>query len=152
MKTVLMKKIAVLASLALIWIALPLTLSAQSDTASSIAHLEQNWAEAQKAGDAGKIAPLLAEKFVNTDVDGAKSGKAELLAGLKGGKWEVNEISDVAVTVYGDTAIAIGAWTGKGVEGDGTKVDRHERWTDTWVKMKDGKWQCVASQQTERKK
>src|ERR1700730_14205563 len=87
-ENVLMKKFAVLASLALICIALPLTLSAQADTASSIAHLEQTWAEAQKAGDAGKIAPLLAEKFINTDVDGAKSGKAKLLAGLKGGKWE----------------------------------------------------------------
>jgi ketosteroid isomerase-like protein len=38
------------------------------------------------------------------------------------------------------------------VDGDGTKVDRRERWTDTWVKMKDGKWQCVASQQTPVKK
>ena len=50
-----MKKIAMLASLALICIALPLTLSAQADTASSIAHLEQTWAAAQKAGDAAKF-------------------------------------------------------------------------------------------------
>jgi ketosteroid isomerase-like protein len=143
-----MKRIAVVAALALFCIALPLTLSAQTDIAAHVAHLEQVWADAQKAGDAARIAPLLADTFVNTDVDGAKSGKAELLAGLKGGKWEVNQISDVKVMAYGDTAIATGAWAGKGVEGDGTKVDRHERWTDTWVKMKDGKWQCVASQQT----
>jgi ketosteroid isomerase-like protein len=54
----------------------------------------------------------------------------------------------VKVTVYGNTAIATGAWAGKGIDGDGTKIDRVERWTDTWVKMPDGKWQCVASQQT----
>jgi ketosteroid isomerase-like protein len=54
----------------------------------------------------------------------------------------------VRVSVYGDTAIATGAWAGKGVDGDGTQVDRRERWTDTWVKMNDGKWQYVASQQT----
>jgi ketosteroid isomerase-like protein len=142
-----MRRILVLAALALC-MAVPLTLSAQTDVAANVAHLEQVWADAQKAGDAAKIAPLLAETFVNTDVDGTKSGKAELLAELKGGKWEVNEISDVKVIAYGDTAIATGAWAGKGTEGDGTKVDRHERWTDTWVKMKDGKWQCVASQQT----
>jgi ketosteroid isomerase-like protein len=143
-----MKRILALAALALFCITLPLTLTAQTDVAVNVAHLEQVWTDAQKAGDAAKIAPLLADTFVNTDVDGAKSGKSELLAGLKGGKWEVNEISDVKVMTYGDTAIATGAWAGKGIDGDGAKVDRHERWTDTWVKMKDGKWQCVASQQT----
>ena len=146
------KRTAVLTLFALIWMMVPHSLLAQTNVVASITHLEQAWADAQKAGDAANVAPLLADNFINTDVDGNLSGKSELLSNLKGGKWEVNEISDVAVTVYGDTAIAIGAWTGKGVEGDGTKVDRHERWTDTWVKMKDGKWQCVASQQTERKK
>jgi len=71
-----------------------------------------------------------------------------LLSNLKGGKWEQNGISDVKVVTYGNTAIATGAWTGKGVDGDGTRIDRHERWTDTWVKMDDGRWQCVASQQS----
>jgi hypothetical protein len=33
-----------------------------------------------------------------------------------------------------DAAVATGAWRGKGVDGDGTKIDRGERWTDTWVK------------------
>jgi hypothetical protein len=41
-----------------------------------------------------------------------------------------NEISDVKVMVYGNTRIATGAWTGKGVESDGSKVDSHERSTD----------------------
>jgi len=57
---------------------------------------------------------------------------------LKGGKWESNGISDVKVSVYGDTAIATGAWAGKGIDGDGTHIDRHERWTDTWVKTEAG--------------
>ena len=143
-----MKRTRVPALLALICIMFPLSLLAQTAVADSIAHLEQGWAEAQKAGDAARIAPLIADSFVNTDVDGKTSKKAELLANAKGGKWEHNAISDVKVSVYGDTAIATGAWSGKGVDGDGTKVDRNERWTDTWVKMKDGKWQCVASQQT----
>jgi len=30
-------------------------------------------------------------------------------------------------------------------------VDIHERWTDTWLRMSTGKWQCIASQQTEIK-
>jgi len=54
----------------------------------------------------------------------------------------------VKVTVYGNTAIATGAWAWKVIDGDGTKIGRAERWNDTWVRMPGGKWQCVASQQT----
>jgi ketosteroid isomerase-like protein len=50
--------------------------------------------------------------------------------------------------VYGDTAVATGAWAGKGVDGDGTRINRRERWTDTWVRDRKGKWQGVARQQT----
>ena len=146
-----MKRTFVIA-LSLIWMMVPHSLFAQTNVVASITHMEQAWAYAQKAGDVASVSPLLADNFINTDVDGNRSGKSELLSNLKGGKWEQNEISDVKVSVYGDTGIATGAWAGKGVDGDGTKVDRRERWTDTWVKMKDGKWQCVASQQTPVKK
>jgi ketosteroid isomerase-like protein len=118
----------------------------------AVADLEQQWAEAQKAGNASVVAPMLAETFINTDADGETYGKAKLLANLKGGTWEINGISNVKVTVYGDTAVASGAWTGKGVDGDGTHIDRSERWTDTWVRAPQGKWQCVASQQTATKR
>jgi ketosteroid isomerase-like protein len=147
-----MKKALAATAFILVLAVVPHSLSAQTNIATSITHLEQAWADAQKAGDAANVAPLLADTFINTDVDGNRSGKSELLSNLKGGKWEQSAISDVKVSVYGDTAIATGAWAGKGVDGDGTKVDRRERWTDTWVKMKDGKWQCVASQQTAVKK
>jgi ketosteroid isomerase-like protein len=122
--------------------------AANKDVEKTIEGMEHKWADAQTAGDASVVSTMLAESFINTDVDGQVSGKAKLLTNLKGGKWEQNGISDVKVSVYGNTAIATGAWSGKGVDGDGSKVDRHERWTDTWVKGNDGKWQCVASQQS----
>ena len=140
-----MKRVFVL--LALISLTRPLW-SANSETQKVITELEFKWAEAQKLGNAKVVAPMLAEGFVNTDAEGQAYGKEKLLSNLKGGQWEQNGISDVKVTVYGSTAIATGAWAGKGIDGDGTKVDRAERWTDTWVKMPGGKWQCVASQQT----
>ena len=74
-----------------------------------------------------------------------------MLSNLRGGKWERLGISDVKVTGYGDAAVATGRWRGKGVDADGTKIDRSERWTDTWVRTSNGKWQCVASQQTAAK-
>jgi ketosteroid isomerase-like protein len=122
--------------------------SANNETQKVITELEFKWAEAQKLGHAKVVAPMLAEGFVNTDADGQTYGKEKLLSNLKGGQWEQNGISDVKVTVYGNTAIATGAWAGKGIDGHETKIDRAERWTDTWVKMPGGKWQCVASQQT----
>ena len=126
-------------------------MAAEKDATAAIVALENKWAEAAKTGDAGAVEALLAETFITTDVSGHSYNKKELLATLKGGKWESNGISDVKVSVYGDTAIATGAWAGKGIDGDGTRIDRHERWTDTWIKTKGGKWQCVASHASEIK-
>jgi len=119
-----------------------------ADPAAEISALEHQWAAAQAAGDAAPVEAMLAEKFVNTDVNGHSYGRDTVLAHMKGGHWDLNEISDVKVTLYGTTAIATGGWTGKGTDGDGNKIDRRERWTDTWIKMADGKWQCVASHQS----
>ena len=127
------------------------TFAAENDAVAAIIALEHKWAEAQNKGDANSVAPLLHENFITTDVGGHSYNKKELLATLKGGKWESNGISDVKVSVYGDTAIATGAWAGKGIDGDGTHIDRHERWTDTWIQTKAGKWQCVASHASEVK-
>ncbi len=114
-------------------------------TEKAVAGLEQKWIDAAKASNPEMLAPLLADKFINTNADGKVTDKKETLATVKDAKWEKNEISDVKVTVFGNTAIATGDWTGKGTV-DGKPMDSHERWTDTWIKMPSGKWQCVASQ------
>lgn len=130
-----------------------LTWSAQIPIAEkAVSDLEYKWAEAQKPGNADVVAPLLADTFINTDADAETYGKSQLLSNLKGGKWEVNGISDVKVKIYGNAAVATGSWKGKGIDGDGTAIDRSERWTDTWVKSANGSWQCVASQQTTSRK
>jgi ketosteroid isomerase-like protein len=41
-------------------------------------------------------------------------------------------------------AIVTGGYKGKGMD-SGKPFNEHLRWTDTWVKMPDGKWQLVAS-------
>jgi hypothetical protein len=41
--------------------------------------------------------------------------------------------------------VVTGIWTGKGTDAAGKAIDGRERYVDTWVKMPDGKWQCVAS-------
>jgi ketosteroid isomerase-like protein len=143
-----MKFLTAMSVLILISLAWP----ARSPAEKDISDLEYRWADAQKTGNASVAEPLIAETFVNTDADGASYGKAQLLSNLTGGKWEINGISDVSVKIYGNAAVATGSWRGRGVDGDGSQIDRSERWTDTWVKTTNGKWQCVASQQTTLKK
>jgi ketosteroid isomerase-like protein len=91
------------------------------------------------------LAPLLADKFVNTSTEGVVTPKAETLAIVKSSKYTTAEYIDVKVTVFGDTAIATGIFRGKGTDTSGKPFEANERWTDTWVKMPSGKWQCVAS-------
>jgi len=111
----------------------------------AIANMEQQWAAAGKISDADSVAPLLADNFTNLNSDGTMLNKARSLAQIRGSKWEINQISDVKVTAFGNTAIATGGWQGKGADASGRPVDAHERWVDTWIKMPNGKWQCIAS-------
>ena len=111
----------------------------------AVTALEQQWLQSQKANNPDLVAPLLADKFVETSSDGKVMNKAEALAQAKATKYVSAEYEDVKVTVFGDTAIATGGFKGKGTDASGKPMDVHERWTDTWVKMPNGKWQCVAS-------
>jgi ketosteroid isomerase-like protein len=54
--------------------------------------------------------------------------------------------------VFGDTAIARMGFKSKGTDALGKSFDSHSRWTDIWVKMPNGQWQCVASHGSEVKK
>jgi ketosteroid isomerase-like protein len=123
----------------------------QDGPEKAVAALEQQWLKSQQTNNVDLLTPLLADKFINTSVDGKVTDKAETLAQYKKTKWDSAENTDVKVTVYGDAAIATGVYNGKGTR-SGKPFDAHERWTDTWVKMPNGQWQCVASQGSPIKK
>jgi ketosteroid isomerase-like protein len=110
-----------------------------------VAALEQKWLQATKTSNPDLLAPLLADRFMDTSSDGTLANKAETLADTKASKWESAAYDSVRVTVFGNTAIATGVLTGKGTDAKGKPVQAHERWTDTWIKMPNGLWQCVAS-------
>ena len=114
-------------------------------TEKAVAALEQQWLQSQKTNNPDLVAPLLADKFVNTGSDGKVQSRAESLATAKATKYDSAAYEDVKVTVFGDSAIATGVFTAKGTDPSGKPLDVNERWTDTWVKMPNGKWQCVAS-------
>jgi len=118
---------------------------AAGDIAETISNLERQWAAAAKANDVAKIGLLLSEVFVEMDSDGTILRRTDVLERAKVAQWAANEVSDIKVVVYGNTAIATGTWHGKRSE-NGKPVDAHERWLDTW--HKNGKWQCLASAST----
>jgi len=120
-------------------------------TEKAVATLEQQWLQSQKTNNPDLVAPLLADKFVSTGSDGKVTNKAESLATAKATKYVSAEYENVQVTVFGDTAIATGVFNAKGTDASGKPLDTHERWTDTWVKMPNGQWQCVASHQSPAK-
>jgi hypothetical protein len=115
------------------------------DTAEkTVAALENQWLESQSTNNPDLVAPLLADKFVSTSAAGKLETKEQLLTAAKQRKWSTVGYGDVRVTVFGNTAIATGTYKGKGTDA-GKPFDENERWTDTWVKMPSGKWQCVAN-------
>ena len=116
-----------------------------AETENAVAALENQWLQSQKTNTPDLLAPLLADKFVGTGNDGKVTNKAQALAEAKARRYASAEYENVQVTAFGNTAIATGGFKGKGTEA-GKPFEEHERWTDTWVKMPDGKWQCVASQ------
>ena len=121
---------------------------ADGGTEKAVAAQEQQWLQSQKTNNPDLVAPLLADKFINTGSDGKVTSKTESLANAKATKYDSADYDDVKVAVFGDTAIAMGGFEAKGTDASGKPLDVHERWTDTWVKMPNGQWQCVASHQS----
>jgi ketosteroid isomerase-like protein len=117
-------------------------------TEEAVADLEQQWLKSQQTNNVALVEPLLAEGFTNTGSDGKVTDRAQSIADAKASKYTAAEYNDVKVMVFGNTAIAIGNFRGKGTDPSGKPLDANERFTDTWVKMPNGKWQCVASHQS----
>ena len=118
---------------------------ASDGTEKAVAALEQQWLQSQKTNNPDLVAPLLADKFINTGSDGKVTSKSESLATAKATKYDSVAYDNMKVIAFGDTAIATGDFKAKGTDASGKPLDVHERFTDTWVKMPSGKWQCVAS-------
>ena len=88
------------------------------------------------------------EGFTNTSSEGKVTDRSQALADAKATKYTSVDYTHMKVMVFGDTAIAIGNFKGKGTDPSGKPLDANERFTDTWVKLPNGKWQCVASHQS----
>ena len=150
-----MKRISLWCLLALLSLgsaSLSQTQQASAATEKAILALENQWMQSQKTNNPDLLASVLADKFVETSNEGEVRNKTEFLANERATKYSSVEYQDIKVSVFGDTAIATGGFKGQGTDESGKSFNSHSRWTDTWVKMPDGKWQCVATQSSNIKK
>src|ERR1700740_1445652 len=74
--------------------------TAGSGTEKAVAALEEQWLQSQKTNNPDLVAPLLADKFVNTSMEGKVSNKTETLANAKATKYASADYEDVKVTVF----------------------------------------------------
>lgn len=116
-----------------------------SETEKAIFALEHQWLKSQKTNDVELLVPLLADQFVQTSSEGKVTNTKQTLAIAKGTKWDSVDYQEMKVTAFGNAAVAIGVFIGKGTDDKGRALDEHERFTDTWVKMPSGDWKCAAS-------
>lgn len=110
--------------------------------------MELDWDAAFEKRDAKLIATFLADEFIATYSDGKRGDKATELKLVAEYNQQIDkrELDDFIVKIYGDTAVV---WFTQQLTGpiQGKPTTLTYRYVDVWV-MRDGRWQCVASQST----
>lgn len=113
-----------------------------------LVELEQQWDAAFARQDAKAIEPLLADEFIATYSDGTRGDKARELALVSTFDQQVDSrvLDDFIVKVYGNTAVV---WFTQKMTGpkQGKPLTLTHQYVDVWI-VRDGRWQCVASQST----
>lgn len=111
---------------------------------------EQRLAAAHLTLELDEFNELFHQDYVILQPGGRVETKAEVLASYASGEryWEIAEVDQMEVRLYGDTAVVIGRWRGRGVNGD-ERFDYSARFSSIWLRNEDGQWQNVVSQSTE---
>ncbi len=113
-----------------------------------LVRLQHEWSRVEVAGDVGALDRLLADEYVLTLSDGTALPKAEYLRDVRSEDTRSTALAveNPTVRLYGDMALVKGIvkWT----EPSGTKHE--DLFHETWLK-RDGRWQCLATQESELK-
>lgn len=125
-----------------------LTSVSAEDVQEHLKKLEKDRAAAVVKNDVATLDKQTADDYTLITMNGQMSSKSQMLDNFKTGKSKVtsNEVSDLNVRVYGDTAVVTGKAEVKGTLG-GQDANGTVMFTRVYVK-KGGRWQSVAFQQT----
>ena len=118
------------------------------DVQEQLKKMEMDRAAAVVKADVATLDKTTSDDYVLINMNGRMTGKSEMIAGFKSGQSKLTseELSDLKVRVYGNTAVITGKADVKGTLG-GTDATGTILFTRVWVK-KDGRWQSTSLQQT----
>ncbi len=142
--------VTVIAAAVLVATAGPAAAQAASGAAveEQIKKIEKDRAAAVTRADVAALDAITSDDYSLIDRNGRVRDKAQTMNAIKTGDIKItsNEVSDLKVRVYGDTAVVTGRADTKGTIG-GKDVSGPMLFTRVYVK-KSGRWQSVAFQQT----
>lgn len=121
---------------------------AQASVEEQLEKMERDRSAAVVKGDVAMLESLTSDDYILINANGQVSDKATTMRDIKTGaiKLTANEVSDMKVRVYGETAVVTGKAGVKGTIG-GRELKGPVMFTRVYVK-KNGKWQSVSFQQT----
>lgn len=113
-------------------------------TATAIRALEHEWAEGQSRNDNGALDLIFDNALVYVEY-GKLVSKGEYLLRVKASGPQISQIilEPMTVSIFGDTAVVVGTYREREVNGRKPGV-RRWRFVDTWVYKKGG-WALVAA-------
>jgi hypothetical protein len=125
---------------------------------AEIRDLERQLSRAVIRGDRAFFEHVLADDFTHTSHSGQFKTRSEWMAENKfenregqpqPGKthYEAFDVDDLAIRIYGETAVVTGRSTPKGVTAKGEPIRGRYRYLRVWVKRA-GRWQVVAFEGT----
>jgi ketosteroid isomerase-like protein len=120
----------------------------KSSPEATIKDIEDKWEASVMTHDPSVAQAYLADDFRGVSSKGKVMSKSNLLSEIKKDTdtYTSTKNSKLDVRVFGGQfAVATGISTEAGKAKDGKEFKRSFRWTDAWV-LRNGKWQCVASQ------
>lgn len=120
----------------------------KSTPEATIREIEDKWEASVMTHDPSVAQAYLADDFRGVSSKGKVMSKSNLIAEFKKDTdtYTSTKNGKMDVRVFGGQfAIATAVSTEVGKAKDGKEFKRSFRWTDAWV-LRNGKWQCVASQ------
>lgn len=123
-------------------------MNAGNRDAQAVADAEQELAVAHRSLDLEAFERLLHPDYAIVQPGGRVENKEETLASLRSGRrhWDIARSDQLDVRLYGDTAVVISRWRGKGQNGK-EHFDYSSRVLAVWVR-EDDRWRNVAAMST----
>jgi ketosteroid isomerase-like protein len=128
-----------------------------SPAESEIRELEARFARAVVDGDRAFYERVLADDFTHTSHAGVFKTRTEFLAenkfaekgdsGTGRTRYDAYDVDDLAVRIYGDTAVVTGRTSPRGRTAQGQPITGQYRYLRVWV-QRQGRWQAVAFEGT----